>query len=263
MSFRAMANLAAVLLALLVALFPIVAQAEALGCRAHSWETSPKPRQIPTTMSADVSVLQALNMTDFAAELRAAGWSQLSLGYDNFIFDHAGNFDGKALRAYMEPGHQQGMPHENQKWCADYWDRNLVSFRRKDAIAQMDRFCGPASPLHGKVLRGPLSVKLRIPTPPQDSRYNDHQYHPDDMGLYWLEWTLYVEDGCEWMHDEEDCFKYMYGALDGCRCHIAEEKWGGAVMNRCYMFGLWMAPGFYDIHYFKLDYYVINLPRRN
>lgn len=252
MSFQAMANLATVLLALPVALFPAVAQAEALaalGCRAHTWDTPARPREGPTI--PDAVYFQAVNMTDFAAELKAADWSQLALGSTNFIYDHAsGAFDEKAPSIFWStPGKPlQGMPHQNQKFCRYEWNQNWVSFRRKDAMAQIDRFCGSGSPLYGKAIKGPLTAVLRIPTPPQDTKYHDDRAHPIDMGWYWLEWVLYVEDGCEWMHDEADCLSYMHGALDGCSCDDASEKWGGAIVNRCYGFGLWMGPSFFDLH---------------
>ncbi|KAJ4379939.1 hypothetical protein N0V85_008814 [Neurospora sp. IMI 360204] len=236
MSCRTLITLATVLLASLVALFPIVAQASD-KCQPYKFDAG-EPRRAPTNMPADANVLQAVNMTDFAAELRAAGWGKLHLGYDSFIHDNAKFDDSNELANYAEPGHHQGYPVDNQMWCVDIFaDKN--TFGRADAIEQMGRFCGPGSPLYGKVLKGPLTVQLRIPTVPTSKTPEPEK---DTRNWYWLSWGLYVEDGCEWVHDEEECIKYLHAPVDACSCMFEWEKKGGAVMNRCYAFWVWMKP---------------------
>lgn len=239
MSFKTTVTLATVLLASLVALFPIVAQA-GNSCKGVTFEGGHEARKAPTNMPADATVLQAVNLTDFAAELRAAGWSKLHLGYDSSIRDLA-HFDHIESTAYSEPGHHQGNPADNFLYCYPDWQyddvRNSITwFSRADAMEQMKRFCGSGSPLHGKVLKGPLTVKLRIQSVPV-SDVNQEQ-----KKVWWLEWGLYVEDGCEYVHDEDECIKYFHVPIDACSCHSAYEKLGGAVMNRCYFFWVWMGP---------------------
>lgn len=247
LSSKTLTTLATVLLLSLVTLFPIAVQAGA--CAKPRWKAETYPRRIPSGMPFDATYLQAVNLSDFAAELKAAGWNKLHVGFDPIIHEK-GKWDSNAQEApaYLEPGHHQGMPDMNSMWCVD-WFEGRISFRRKDAVAQMDQFCGRNSPLYGKVIKGPLTVRLRLPVLLDDNGYKEvFSDHEEENNWYWLEWSLYVQTGCEWVHDEEECLKYLHAPLDACSCEGENKKMGGAVVNKCYMLGLWIRPTFWSIH---------------
>ncbi|KAK3396992.1 hypothetical protein B0T20DRAFT_500526 [Sordaria brevicollis] len=246
LSLRNSTTLWMVFLWLMGTLFPIAVQAK---CAKSTWNAPRYPLRIPSGLPQDIYVLQPVNLSDFAAELKAAGWNKLHVGFDPIIHDK-GQGVAAALSeepAYADPEHHQGMPEMNKMWCVGKRE-GRITFRRKDAVAQMGRFCGRNSPLWGKVLKGPITVQLKIPTLLQDNGYKNELPNHFADNWYWLEWSLYVQEGCEWVHDENQCLKYLHAPLDACRCGDENDKMGGAVMNKCYMFGLWIRPTFYSLN---------------